>query len=218
MNLLKIVASTLLACLALPSITLARTPMPPVLVLGDSLSSAHRIPLESGWVHLLDLRLKATDPSAPAVVNASRAGKTMTDAIKELPALLAQYHPQAVVFELGGNDAYLGAGDAQLRKDLTKLIDTARATGARVAVLGFELPSKLDRDHAGERLRAAYASVTKDRHVAFAPSLMAGISDQPALLLDDGVHPAAAAQQKILDNVWSTLRPFLLEEARTISN
>ncbi|WP_426700540.1 GDSL-type esterase/lipase family protein [Rhodanobacter sp. Col0626] len=211
MNLFKTVASTLLLCLALPAGAFAMTPARPVLLLGDSLSSAHRIPTESGWVHLLDRRLKATDPSAPALVNASRAGKTLADGIAELPTLLARYHPQAVILELGGNDAYLGASDAQLRQNLDRLIDTARKAGARVAVLGFELPPKLDHDHCGSRLRAVYAQVAQDRHVVFLPSLMAGISDKPALLLDDGVHPAVAAQHQIVDNVWSTLRPFVLD-------
>jgi len=210
MTLLKTVASILLLCLAVPAAR-AAAPAAPVLLMGDSLSSAHRIPAEAGWVHLLDLRLKATDPSAPALINASRAGKTMAEAIQEMPALLARFHPQAVILALGGNDAFLGASDDQLRGDLNRLIDTAREAGARVAVLGFEIPPKLDQNHCGARLRAVYAQVARDRHVVLLPSLMAGVSDKPALLLDDGVHPSVAAQALVLDNAWDTLRPFVLE-------
>jgi acyl-CoA thioesterase-1 len=116
-----------------------------------------------------------------------------------------------VIFELGGNDAFLGASTAQLRHDLTRLIDLARGAGAKVAVLGFELPPKLDHDQCAARLRGVYRQVAHDKHVVLLPSLMAGISNKPALLLDDGVHPTAAAQALVLDNAWSTLKPLLLD-------
>lgn len=59
-----------------------------------------------------------------------------------------------------------------------------------------------------------YRQVARDKHVVLLPSLMAGVSDHPALLLDDGVHPTAAAGQRVLDNAWGVLKPFLLEAAR----
>jgi len=199
----------------LPSIAALALPPPrTVLLLGDSLSSAHRIPVESGWVSRLQARLNAASPIPPVVVNASRAGKSMTEALEELPGLLARHHPDAVILELGGNDAFLGASEVQLRGDLSRLIDLVRDAGARVAILGFEIPPRLDRDHCGARLRGVYRQVAHDKEVMLLPSLMAGISDHPALLLDDGVHPTAAAGQRMLDNAWGVLAPFLLEGDR----
>lgn len=211
MHLLKAAMCTLLLCLALPAATLAADAPRTVLLVGDSLSSAHRIPEESGWVSLLQARLRKATATPPVIVNASRGGKSMADAIEELPGLLAQHHPQAVIFELGGNDAFLGASEEQLRQNLTRLVDMAHAAGARVAVLGFELPPRLAQGDRGTGLRNAYRQVARDRQIVLLPSLMAGVSDRPALLLDDGVHPSAAAQPLVLENAWGTLKPFLLD-------
>lgn len=208
---LKVALSILLLYVAAPVATvLAAVPVKTVLLVGDSLSSAHHVPVESGWVSLLDRKLHATTAKPPAIVDASRGGKTMTDALTELPGLLAAHHPQAVILELGGNDAIVGAGDAQLRQNLSRLIDMARDAGARVAVLGFTIPPKLDRDGCADRLSKVYREVARDKHVALLPSLMAGVSDTPGLLLEDGVHPNLDGQARVLKNAWPMLEPFLL--------
>ncbi|UGB39288.1 GDSL-type esterase/lipase family protein [Frateuria soli] len=211
MRLIKILFATLLIASLPVTMALAAAPPRTVLLVGDSLSSAHRIPVESGWVQRLQDRLKLASATPPVIINASRAGKSMADALAELPGLLAAHHPDAVILELGGNDAFLGASEAQLHRDLVRLIDMARDAGARVAVLGFEIPPKLDHAHCGARLSAVYRQVAGEQNVVLLPSLMAGVSDQPSLLLDDGVHPTAAAGERMLDNAWSTLKPFLLD-------
>lgn len=182
-----------------------------VLLVGDSLSSAHRIPAEAGWVALLRERVDHATTTPPSIVNASRGGKTMADALQELPNLIATHHPRLVILELGANDAILGANRQTLQLDMTKLIDMAQASGAKVALLGFEIPAKLDKDHCADMLRQAYTQVAQEKRVALLPSLMAGISDKPALLLDDGVHPTAVAQVRMLDNAWPMLRPLLID-------
>ena len=91
-----------------------------------------------------------------------------------------------------------------------RLIDMAQASGAKVAVLGFRIPPKLDKDHCADMLAGVYQRIQHDKQIVLLPSLMAGISDQPALLLDDGVHPGVDAQKLLLDNTWATLRPLLL--------
>ena len=182
-----------------------------VLLVGDSLSSAHRIPVEAGWVALLRERVDHATASPPSIVNASRGGQTLADALQELPNLIASHRPRLIVLELGANDAILGASRQTLEQNMTKLIDMAQASGAKVALLGFEIPAKLDKDHRADMLRQIYTQVAQEEHVALLPSLMAGISDKPALLLDDGVHPTAAAQVLMLDNAWPMLRPLLID-------
>lgn len=192
------------------SVAAATPPTRTVLLVGDSLSSAHRIPAEAGWVNLLQQRVSAASTTAPKIINASRGGKTLTDALKELPGLIAAHHPRLVILELGANDAILGANRQQLETDMTRLIDMAQASGAKVAVLGFRIPPKLDKDHCADMLAGVYQRIQHDKQIVLLPSLMAGISDQPALLLDDGVHPGVDAQKLLLDNTWATLRPLLL--------
>jgi acyl-CoA thioesterase-1 len=194
--------------------TVSKDPSRTILLVGDSLSAAHRIPAETGWVNLLQQRVDRATTTSLSIVNASRGGKTMADALKELPDLIAAHRPRLIILELGANDAILGASRQTLEQDMARLIDLAQASGAKVAVLGFEIPPKLDKNRCAEVLRQVYARITREKHVALVPSLMAGISDTPALLLDDGVHPTAAAQVRLLDNAWPTLRPLLINQTR----
>lgn len=212
--------SSILIALAMATPLAQATQPPPVaagdapktvLLVGDSLSSAHRIPPEAGWAILLQHRLDAALPQPPAIVNASRDGMTLATALEELPVLLATHHPQLVIFELGANDVLLGAGPLELKQNMSRLIAMAHTTGAKVAVLGFAIPPRLDKYHRANRARRFYFWVRQDRHVVVLPSLMAGISGQRALLLDDGLHPTAAAQVRMLDNAWGTLGPLLLD-------
>lgn len=184
-----------------------------VLIVGDSLSSAHRMEASQGWVSLLKDRLATETEHPAAIVNASRGGKTLTDALDELPGLLATHGPDLVVLELGGNDAILGAKRDVIERDLSRLIELSRAQGAKVAVLGFVVPPAFDRDGSAETLREAYAAVARSHDVALLPSLLGDISGTPALLQDDGIHPNAQAQPRVLDNAWPTLRPLLLGSA-----
>lgn len=207
---------TMLLIAVIPTASVAHTTKAPaqlphtVLLVGDSLSSAHRIPAEAGWVNLLQQRVNAASTTPPKIINASRGGKTLIDALKELPSLIAAHHPQLVILELGANDAILGASRQDLEKSMLQLIDMAQASGAKVAVLGFRIPPKLDKDHCADMLADIYLKIQHEKHVALLPSLMAGISNQPTLLLDDGVHPTADAQKLMLDNAWPTLRPLLV--------
>ncbi|WP_281781678.1 GDSL-type esterase/lipase family protein [Lysobacter auxotrophicus] len=185
-----------------------------MLIVGDSLSSAHRMEPSQGWVSLLQAKLATQTDTPPAIVNASRGGKTLTNALEELPALLTAHHPDVVVLELGGNDAILGAKRDAIERDLSRLIELSRAQGARVAILGFAVPPAFDKDGSADLLREAYVTVAKTQGIALLPSLLGDISTTPALLQDDGIHPNAAAQPRVLENAWPTLRPLLLGDAR----
>lgn len=96
-----------------------------VLVVGDSLSAAHNIPAASGWVNLLQQRVKQQITPPPAIINASISGETTAGALTRLPGLLEKHRPSVVVIELGGNDALRGLTPAQLRGNLEKMIDRA---------------------------------------------------------------------------------------------
>lgn len=178
-----------------------------VLVLGDSLSAAHNIPLESGWVHLLDMRLAKMVPKW-TVVNASISGETSLSGRHRLPALLEQVRPQVLVIELGANDGLRGLPLAALRDNLEAMIGLAQQHKVRVLLLGIELPVNYGPQYR-DGLRAIYADLARDRHIALLPFLLDGIALNPALMQDDGLHPVAAAEPQVLDNVWSKLQPLL---------
>jgi len=182
-------------------------PSKAVLVLGDSLSAAHNIATEQGWVHLLEVRLGKMVPPW-AVVNASISGETSLSGRNRLPALLATYRPGVVVIELGANDGLRGLPLNQLRDNLTAMISAAQATHAKVLLLGIELPVNYGPQYR-DGLRAVYADLAKQKHVALLPFLLDGVALDPALMQADGLHPTAAGEPKVLENVWRALQPLL---------
>lgn len=215
MTMFKRVLAAMLLGLLLPALAVAgpaAKPKPaatgPVLVVGDSLSAAHNIPVAAGWVNLLDLRLKRDMKAPPAVVNASISGETSAGALTRLPALLAKHRPSVVVIELGGNDALRGLAPAQLRGNLARMIELSQAAGAKVLLVGIDVPPNYGPAYR-TRLKATYAELAETYHTALLPFLLEGVALQPGMLQADGLHPVAAAQPKLLDNVWPVLKPLL---------
>ena len=178
-----------------------------VLVLGDSLSAAHNIPIESGWVNLLDGRLRNMVPMWTAV-NASISGETSLSGRRRLPALLQKYHPAVLVLELGANDGLQGLPLPALRDNLAAMIAMAQKRQIRVLLLGIELPVNYGPQYR-DGLRAIYADLARTRHVALVPFLLDGVALDPALMQDDGLHPVASAEPKVLETVWHELQPLL---------
>lgn len=178
-----------------------------VLVLGDSLSAAHNIPVESGWVHLLDARLHQMVPKWTAI-NASISGETSLSGRNRLPALLAKYRPQVLVLELGANDGLRGLPLPALRANLDAMIVAAQQAKVRVLLVGIELPVNYG-PHYRDGLRSMYAELASARRLALVPFLLEGIALDPAAMQDDGLHPVSSAQPRVLDNVWKPLLPLL---------
>jgi len=197
----------LLLWLAGAVVAVQAAPARTVLVMGDSLSAAHNIATEQGWVHLLEVRLGKMVPPW-AVVNASISGETSLSGRNRLPALLATYRPRVVVIELGANDGLQGLPLHQLRDNLTAMVSAAQATHARVLLLGIELPVNYGPQYR-DGLRSIYADLAKQKHVALLPFLLDGVALDPALMQADGLHPTAAGEPKVLENVWHVLQPLL---------
>ncbi len=179
-----------------------------VLVIGDSLSAAHNIPAASGWVNLLQQRVKQQIKPPPAIINASISGETTAGALTRLPGLLEKHRPSVVVIELGGNDALRGLTPAQLRGNLEKMIVASQKAGAKVLLLGIDVPPNYGPAYR-QRLKQTYAELASQYKVPLLPFLLEGVALKPDLMQADGLHPTAAAQPQVLDNVWPLLKPLL---------
>ena len=193
---------TMLACAKGPDTRAA------VLVVGDSLSAAHNIPAASGWVNLLQQRVKQQIKPPPAIINASISGETTAGALTRLPGLLEKHRPSVVVIELGGNDALRGLTPAQLRGNLEKMIVASQKAGAKVLLLGIDVPPNYGPAYR-QRLKQTYAELASQYKVPLLPFLLEGVALKPDLMQADGLHPTAAAQPQVLDNVWPLLKPLL---------
>lgn len=178
-----------------------------VLVLGDSLSAAHNISANQGWVHLLEVRLGKMEPPW-RVVNASISGETTLSGRHHLPQLLATYRPAVLVLELGANDGLRGLPLEAMKDNLAAMIGMAQKAQARVLLLGIELPVNYGPRYR-DNLRAVYADLARDRHTALVPFLLEGVALDPSRMQDDGLHPTAAGEPAVLETVWPHLAPLL---------
>lgn len=178
-----------------------------ILVFGDSISAGYGLPRDQGWVDLLRARLARDHPDYK-VINASLSGETTVGGKSRLPATLAQHHPQIVILELGGNDGLRGTRTETIRANLATMIAECRKHNSRVLLVGMRVPPNYGSDYE-EKFRSLYAALAKSEHVPLAPFLFEGFAADRGMFQSDGIHPVAAAQEKMLDTVWPHLRLLL---------
>ena len=178
-----------------------------ILIVGDSISAAFGLDTRVGWVALLEQRLKQQGYD-DKVINASISGDTSAGGLARLPALLAAHKPEVVIVELGGNDGLRGQQPAQLKQNLASMIAASQNAGAKVLLLGMQLPPNY-----GARYTQAFAKVydelAHEKQVALVPFFLQGVGGNPQLMQADGIHPAADAQGLLLENVWPALKALL---------
>ena len=183
----------------------ARAPV--ILVWGDSLSAAFGIPLESGWVQLLQQRLR--EQGYPhRVVNGSVSGETTSGGLERLPAALKQHRPRLVLIELGGNDGLRGLPLRQLRANLRGMVERSRAAGAQVVVFEMTVPPNYGEAYT-RGFTQAFTEVARDGPAHLVPFFLAPIALDPKWFQEDGIHPTVAAQPLLLDAAWPTLQRVL---------
>lgn len=181
-----------------------------VLVVGDSLSAEYGLPRGSGWVALLEARVQRQQLPA-RVVNASISGDTTAGGRSRFAGLLAQHRPDIVVIELGGNDALRGLPLSMTEANLVSMTRDARAAGARVVLVGMQVPPNYGRRYADD-FAALFGRVAREEGAALVPFLLKGVADVAGadkLFQPDRIHPNAQAHPIILDNVWAVLKPLL---------
>lgn len=192
------------AAMSLPGFA---APAPTILVVGDSLSSAYGISDRQGWVSLLEDRLE--DNGYPhAVVNASISGDTTRNALSRLEPTLERHEPDIVIVELGGNDGLRAFPVESIERNLADILDTIREDGAKIILAGIRIPSNYGPAYT-EAFEAVYPALAERFDAALIPFFMEGVAANPDFMQDDGIHPNADAQPRLLDNVWPVLEPLL---------
>lgn len=178
-----------------------------ILVWGDSLSAGYQLAQREAWPVLLQTRL-AEKGFPHKVVNGSVSGETTAGGLTRLPDALKRHQPDIFVLELGGNDGLRGLRPQLIGENLTAMITAAQQAGARVLLIGMEMPPNYGPAYT-RRFAQTFRDVAERSGAALLPFLLDGFGDKPELFLPDGIHPTAEAQHLILDNVWSKLEPML---------
>lgn len=217
---------TLITCMTINSQVFAETPaettqtsvsnsdnkIERILVWGDSLSAAYGIPVEKGWVNLLQNKLNEQNDQAESaaieVINGSISGETTAGGLSRLADALELHQPDIVILELGANDGLRGISLKTMRDNLQAMITLAKDNDAQVLLTGIILPPNFGPAFM-EQFTKAYKTLADDNDLPFLPFLLEGVALDFDLMQADGLHPNVKAQPKILDNVWDVLEPIL---------
>lgn len=186
----------------LPAISHAQST---ILVFGDSLSAGYGIPREAAWPSLLQSTLQTTHPHYK-VVNASISGETTSGGLQRLPATLKQHQPSIVIIALGANDGLRGTRLEVTEKSLDGLIKLSQQAGAKVLLLGMQLPPNYGVDYT-KRFKSIYPKLAQRHGIALVPFMLQGVEADEYQA--DNLHPLATAQPKILQTVLQHLKPML---------
>ena len=177
----------------------------PLLVIGDSLSAAHGIQPEQGWVHLLGQRIAT---QGYRVINASISGDTTSNGLRRLRKALQRYRPEIVVIELGANDGLRGLSLKAMENNLGSMITAAQEIGAKVLLLGMRIPPNYGKAYT-QGFHQIYHDLAARYQISLVPFFLEGVALNRALMQNDGLHPKAVAQPQILENVWVELGGML---------
>lgn len=175
--------------------------------MGDSLSSGHGISQSQSWTTLLKDKLKQHGHNYQ-VVNASITGDTTRGGLSRLPTTLERTRPDIVILELGGNDGLRGLSIKNSKENLDQMILMSRQSGAEILLLGIQLPHNYGPEYR-EKFHQIYLDLAAERVTALVPFFLEGVAETMELMQPDGIHPDAAAQPRILQNVWQGLGPLL---------
>ena len=184
-----------------------------ILVFGDSLSDGFMLKRSEAYPALLAKKLRAAGLDF-SVTNASASGGTTDGGLERLPPHLKQ-RIDILVLELGINDVFHGLAVEEIQNNLQKIIDKvkARNPNARVVIAGIRLPG-YDGDDYVSAFGKMFADLAAKNHAALIPYLLEGVAGNTALNLPDGIHPNAAGQKILTENVWRVLEPVAREVAK----
>ena len=178
-----------------------------ILVYGDSLSAAYGIAQEHGWVALLEARLRR-EKFDYSVANASISGETTSGGLSRMGKVLERHKPAITLIELGANDGLRGLPVGEMRKNLAAMIAQAQAARSRVVLVAVKMPPNYGADYT-RAFDAAFTELAKEHKTGLVPFLFESFANKREYYQPDNLHPTAAAQPILLENVWKALKPML---------
>jgi acyl-CoA thioesterase-1 len=178
-----------------------------VVVLGDSLAAGLGLDEAQAFPAVAQELLRAAGHSVD-VHNAGVSGDTSAGGLARLDWVLRQ-RPHVLVVELGGNDALRGQPLESIERNLREIVRRGRAAGARVVLLGMDIPTNYGPAYA-DGFAALYERIARDEGVDLVPGFVRAVGADPALLQPDGLHPTAEGQRRLAAKLVPSLAALLV--------
>lgn len=182
-----------------------------ILILGDSLSAAHNIPVEKSWPELFSTSIKSSFPHL-SVVNASISGETTFGGIQRLHKLLTQYEPSHLIIELGGNDGLRGLDFSQTTENLSQMVEMALQNNTSVLLIGVRLPPNLGVAY-NQRFQQIFENISTRHQIFYLPRFLEGVAGgDSSMMQNDGIHPSVIAQPVLAGKVFNAMLELLSQK------
>ena len=178
------------------------------MVLGDSISAGYGMNIDQGWVALMDKRLIEQEINW-TMKNASISGETTGGALARLPSLIQEINPHIVIIELGGNDGLRGYPIQKMRSNIEDMVDMVLKTAGTPILMEMRIPPNYGRRYT-TAFEQAYVDIAKAKEIAVIPFSFEEFVLEEGLMQEDGIHPSAKAQPKLLEVIWKFLQPHLI--------
>jgi acyl-CoA thioesterase-1 len=177
-----------------------------MVVLGDSLSAGLGLSASAAFPARLQKSLKSKG-IAVDMINAGVSGDTSSGGRDRLDWSVPE-GTEAVILELGANDALRGTDPAVTRAALTDILTRLKARGVAVLLCGMLAPPNYGSDYSA-RFNAIYPDLAKSFGVPLYPFFLAGVATDARLNQADGLHPTAEGVDVIVKNILPTVEAFL---------
>ncbi|WP_315757268.1 MULTISPECIES: arylesterase [unclassified Bradyrhizobium] len=177
-----------------------------LVVLGDSLSAGLGLSASDAFPAKLQRALQAQGLPID-LTNAGVSGDTSSGGRDRLDWSVPE-GTEAVIVELGANDALRGIDPAVTRKALSEIVTRLKARGIAVMLCGMLAPPNYGSDYAA-KFNAIYPELAKEFGVPLYPFLLDGVAADPKLNQADGIHPTAAGVDIIVSRLLPTAEAFL---------
>ena len=181
---------------------------PVVLFFGTSLTAGAGLDPEQAFPALIEKKAEA-EGLPIEVINAGLSGETTAGAVRRIDWVL-RTPADLVVIEGGANDALRGLSPEAARVNIERVIAAVRQKqpAAKIALVQMEAPPNLGPAYT-RRFGTIYADIAKKENIPLLPFLLSGVAGIPGLNQPDGVHPNAAGERIVADNLWRALKPII---------
>jgi acyl-CoA thioesterase-1 len=196
--------------LAAPATTVISTKseeLPAIVAFGDSLTAGYGLSNEDSYTTLLQRKLDENNYRY-RVVNAGVSGDTTAGGARRIDWALQSGDVKVLILELGGNDGLRGLPVAEMRKNLSQIIERAQARNVKVILAGMEAPPNMGAEYTRE-FRQTFRDLAKQYQTPFIPFVLDGVGGRAEYNQPDGIHPNAEGEKIMTETVWRMLEPLL---------
>lgn len=177
-----------------------------IVAFGDSLTAGYGLPEDQCFTAILQRKIDENGLHYN-VINAGVSGDTSAGGVSRIDWAL-DGEVKFLILELGGNDGLRGLPVAEMKRNLSRIIERAQARGVTVILAGMEAPPNMGEEYTNE-FHQVYRDLAKKYKLTLIPFLLEHVASRREMNQPDGIHPNAAGEKIMTENVWRELQPLL---------